>query len=156
MIKEVVAKTFTPVYDEIEDRIRLVINYQDIQNRIDFMITRSFIINLIPSVDDFTLKHYASDYTDIDNMKVSINTNNNENKAVNRTDGVNLELLRTEEELLLEINLSYDASTKNTLLTFTSKNKKANCALDSKTIKQVFDTIKSAIPNFKWGIASNF
>jgi len=31
-------QTITPIYDEIEDRIRLTINYQETQNRIDLMI----------------------------------------------------------------------------------------------------------------------
>jgi hypothetical protein len=64
--KEIIAQTFTPIYDEVEDRIRVVINYQDIMNRVDYMITRKFILNIIPTIDEFILKHY-SDHIDIEN-----------------------------------------------------------------------------------------
>ena len=45
--KTILANTFTPLYDELEDRIRIVVNYQDIQNRIDFVITRKNISHTI-------------------------------------------------------------------------------------------------------------
>lgn len=44
MKKEIVGTTFTPLYNPIEDRICLVINYQDPYARADFMITRSFTL----------------------------------------------------------------------------------------------------------------
>ena len=44
--KIVSALVFTPLYDQLEDRIRLVINYSDYDNRIDIMITRNFILDL--------------------------------------------------------------------------------------------------------------
>ena len=54
--KVISAQTFTPVYDELEDRIRLSVNYQDVNNRIDFLITRNLIINLLPSIEEFIYK----------------------------------------------------------------------------------------------------
>jgi len=156
-MKEIIANTFTPLYDDIEDRIRVVINYQDMPNRVDFMITRSFILNLMPSADEFIMKHYGDSSDRLDNIKVSTpSKEENNQKNLSQTDGVNLELFRTDEELLREVNFSYDANTKLTHITFSSNTTKAKAALNSEMMEQIFDTIKVAIPNFAWGISGSF
>lgn len=155
MKKNIIANTFTPVYDELEDRLRVAVNYQDIQNRVDFMITRNFILNLIPSAEEFILKHYNVEPLSQDNLTVSADSNN-ENEALSKTDAVNLELYRSDEELLLEVNFSFDATTKQTLLTLSSKNIIAKIALDVLMLQKIIHVIKSAIPFIKWGISRHF
>ena len=152
-MKNIAAKTFTPIYDQVEDRLRLVINYQDIQNRVDFMITRNFILNLIPSAEEFMDKHYMEDTV---NTIVEPKTKAQSNEGISKTDGVNLELLRTSEELLLEVNFSFNPSTKQTTITFSSKNIQSLAVLDSSMMQQTFKVIKSAIPFLKWGISHHF
>ena len=156
-MKEIIANTFTPIYDELEDRIRLVINYQDMPNRVDFMITRSFIINLLPSADEFILKHYAKNEVDLNDIKISTpKKESNNEKNLSQTDSVNLELFRTDEQLLIEVIFSYDVNTKITSLTFSSKQIRAKAVLNADMMGQVFDTIKIAIPSFAWGISTSF
>lgn len=150
MKREIAAKTFTPIYDELEDRLRLAVNYQDIQNRVDFMITRSFIINLISTAQEFMEKHYG-----ISDFKIAPEQES-EDKGTSKTDNVNLELLRTSEELLLEVNFSFDINSKHTILTLSSKNITAKADLDGFMLKQVFQVMKSAIPYIRWGISYNF
>lgn len=151
----IVANTFTPMYDEVEDRLRVVINYQDINNRVDFMITRNFILNLAPSVDEFIFNYYSSN--PIIKESFDINSNKkNDNNITSQTDRANLEFLRTNEELLVEVNLTYMPSTKKTLITFSSKNITTQALLEGLLLEQIFNLIKSAIPRFKWGIAHNF
>lgn len=156
MKKNIIANTFTPIYDELEDRLRVAVNYQDIQNRVDFMITRNFILNLIPSAEEFILKHYNAQPLTQDSLTISAESNSNENEALSRTDTVNLELYRTDEELLLEVNFSFDAATKQTLLTLSSKNVTAKIALDVLMLQKIIHVIKSAIPFIKWGISRHF
>ncbi|MCK9473798.1 hypothetical protein [Sulfurimonas sp.] len=165
MKREITAKTFTPIYDELEDRLRFVINYQDMQNRVDFMITRSFIINLISTAEEFMTKHYGTvDFQSVptqENKKDSENQKNeesqeNKDNVISKTDSVNLELLKTSEELLLEVNFSFDINSKHTLLTLSSKNITAKADLDGFMLLQVFQVMKSAIPFIKWGISYNF
>jgi len=168
MKREIAAKTFTPTYDEIEDRLRFVINYQDIQNRVDFMITRSFIINLISTAEEFIAKHYANaDFQKTslkENMKgqesqeykKSQDNQEDNDKVLSKTDSVNLELLRTNEELLLEVNFSFDINSKHTILTLSSKNITTKADLDGFMLMQVFQVMKSAMPFVKWGISYNF
>ena len=149
MKRNITAKTFTPSYDTLEDRIRVVVNYQDMNNRVDFMITRSFILNLIPTAEEFIDKHYGT-------LRAPTLQTQGENASLSQTDTANLELLRTGEELLTEVNFSFVAETKQTLLTFTSRSAVAQADLDATTLLQVFQVIKSAIPNFSWGISQHF
>ncbi|MFA5234823.1 MAG: hypothetical protein WC390_10520 [Sulfurimonas sp.] len=156
MKREITANTFTPLYDELEDRIRVAINYQDIHNRVDFMITRNFILNLIPTAEEFMTNHYGVvDFKIASQTQADIN-NNTQNKAVSKTDSVNLDLLRTSEELLLEVNFSFNKDSKQTLLTLSSKNIVARANLDSFMLQQIFKVIKAAVPNIRWGISHYF
>ena len=151
-MKEIAANSFTPIYDEIEDRLRLVINYQDMPNRVDFMITRNFIINLLPSADEFIIKYYGED----DNTPQEVLSSSKLEKGLSKTDNVNLELFKTDEELLLEVNFSFDKNSKNTLLRLSSKNITSKSILEPKMLNQIFKAIKKSIPNFKWGLSNNF
>ncbi|MFA6192467.1 MAG: hypothetical protein WC665_08955 [Sulfurimonas sp.] len=150
MKRNIIANTFTPSYDELEDRLRLVINYQDMQNRVDFMITRSFILNLIPTAEEFIERYYINFEPQI------IQQTQNKNEAISKTDNVNLELLRTREELLTEVSFYFDVNTKLTTVTFNSKNSVAQANIDALLLSQIFQIIKSAIPYIKWGISSHF
>lgn len=158
MKKNILAKTFTPLYDETEDRLRVVINYQDIHSRVDFMITRNFILNLIPTAEEFILKQYGDMSSSPQLMVVpkKEEMQSNKNNTLSPTDHVNLELLRTSEELLTEVNFSFNLSTKQTIVTFNSKNIVSKSALDASSLVQIFQVIKSAIPYIKWGISRNF
>ncbi|MFA6136913.1 MAG: hypothetical protein WC667_02385 [Sulfurimonas sp.] len=150
MKRNIIANTFTPSYDELEDRLRLVINYQDMQNRVDLMITRSFVLNLIPTAEEFIERYYTHVEPQI------IQQAENKNEAISKTDSVNLELLRTSEELLTEVSFYFDADTKLTTITFLSKNSAVQTTLDAALLSQIFQVIKSAIPNIKWGISTHF
>ena len=155
-----VANTFTPLYDELEDRIRVVINYQDMVNRVDFMITRNFIINLMLSVDGYVLQHYGDEFEIEDNVVINNieknQTSKNQKSNLEKTDNVNLELLKIKDELLIKLDLSYQADTKNTLLVLTSKYCVTKSLLDSNMLIQLIKSIKSSIPYFKWGISKSF
>ncbi|MEK6659138.1 MAG: hypothetical protein AABY36_05600 [Campylobacterota bacterium] len=150
MKKNITAKTFTPIYDELEDRLRLVVNYQDIYNRVDFMITRNFILNLVPCAEEFMAKHYG-----IVDFEVTPQIQTND-KVMSTTDNVNLELLRTNDDLLLEVNFSFDINSKRTILTLSSKSTTAKADLDGFMLSQIFQVIKSAIPYIRWGISYHF
>lgn len=155
MKNQIIANTFTPTYDEIEDRIRLSINYQDMQNRVDFMITRSFILNLLPVAEEFLLKHYgieASPYkkNNIEEIKQT------EQKTLSSTDMSNLELFKMQDELLREVNFSIDPKTKDITVKFSSNTTMAIASFDVNMFEKLFSVIKASIPFIKWGISPNF
>ena len=172
MKKEVIAKTFTPFYDPTEDRIKLVINYQSADKRIDFMITRAFIINFVPAFDDYLLQYYPQEalasqkelsslkvthaVTETYNDKESHPQQKEESKTITPTDNVNMQLFTQEPELLIKIDFIYDKNSKNTTLIFSSTRSTATAALTYLMMEQLIGTIKTAIPNFSWGIAQNF
>jgi hypothetical protein len=156
--REVVALTFTPKYDIVEDRIRLSINYNDIKNRVDFMITRAFILKLLPYLDEYMFKFYNTELTastnipelkDVDEKKIPVST------STSKTDNTNLELYKQDDELLITVNFSYIKKTKISILKFQSENSQAVAQLNGESIKQVFMIIKSTIPFFSWGISHN-
>jgi len=154
--KSVNADNFTPKYDEVEDRIRLSINYDDIQNRVDFMITRSFIIKLFPVLDEYMSRHYSLDLSPQVSVSAPVATQNKPDaKLTSPTDGANLELYKQDDELLTEMNFSYNPKNKITMITFSSHNSQAIAKLDSHLMKQVFLILKSSIPFFSWGISQN-
>jgi hypothetical protein len=49
-----IARQFTPVYDEKEDRVRLIFNI-NYPTRYDMWITRNFLIKLIYSLSDYII-----------------------------------------------------------------------------------------------------
>lgn len=158
MKRKVNALSFTPKYDELEDRIRISINYDDFENRVDFMMTRSFILKLFPVFDDFLFKFYDSDTISLDASLAPVEKVKKmikEDKATSVTDGSNLELYKQEDELLVEVKLSYIKDTKMSLIQFESKISEATAQLDQNSLQQIFTVIKSTIPFFSWGISQN-
>ncbi len=151
MKRNITAQTFTPSYDALEDRIRLSINYQDMEKRVDFMITRSFILNLLPTAEEFVMQYYGTPTAPVPQEGVKT-----KNEALSKTDFSNLELLQTGDELLTEVNFSFKAQTKQTLLTFNSQKTAAQIDLDGFMLTQIFQVIKSVIPRIKWGISHHF
>jgi len=161
--KTIIAKTFTATYDPYEDRIRFVINYQNISTRVDFMITRKFIINIIPSIDDFIERNYSTQESTNNQNPQTSSTNPlsqpqmpQQNQKATPTDNTDMKFLQTPDELLYKINISFNPKTKQSTLLFYSSNKQVKATLDSTTLSQVITMIKKAIPNFSWGISPNF
>lgn len=159
-MKKITAISFTPKYDALEDRIRISINYDDLNNRIDFMMTRSFMLKLFPVLDEYMLKYYGIE-TGIQatNSVVTSDSKNDKNISVpttSVTDGSNLELYKQQDELLLEVKFSYVKDTTSSIIQFISKNSNASARLNSADLKQVFTIIKSTIPSFSWGVSQSF
>jgi len=153
--KKINAFSFTPKYDEKEDRLRISINYDDLQNRIDFMMTRSFVLKLFPTLEDYMFKFYEVAEVPQVISQENIQKNIKEDKTTSMTDGSNLELYKQEDELLLEVQFSYVKNTKMTIVKFHSQNSEAIAQLDANSLKQIFSIIKSTIPFFSWGISHN-
>jgi len=172
MKKEVIAETFTPFYDQLEDRIKLIINYQNIEKRVDLMITRAFIINFIPAFDDYLLQYYPEKALESQSNNFLVNptkkdqkiakettakkTNEKEESKITKTDNANMKLLEKEPELLIKLDFIFDKKSQKTTLIFTTKKSIVKTALTYTMMKQLISTIKAAIPNFSWGIAQNF
>lgn len=154
-MKQIIANTFTPTYDLTEDRIRLSINYQDMQNRVDFMITRSFILNLLPSAEEFVHKHYGIEFSSYIKNNIE-EIKQTKQKELSDTDMSNLELFKIQDELLREVNFSIDPKTRDIIVKFSSSNTVAIASFDVNMFEKLFSVIKASIPFIKWGVSLDF
>ena len=154
-MKTIQALSFTPKYDELEDRIRVVVNYEDINSRVDFMMTRSFILKLFPTLEEYMIKFYRGDI-EIAVITPEVMKEKIQNEeSTNETDTTNLELYKTNNELLLEVSFGYVEASKKSIIKFKSANVEVVSQLDEHSIKQIFSMIKSVIPFFSWGISQH-
>lgn len=142
-------QTFTCRYDDVEDRIKLIINYEEYEKRVDFMITRSFIIKLLPSIEEFHYKHYNEHIPQLSKPQEKKTTN----QIHTKTDNSTLELMKKEPVLLTKIDISYIQEHKSTLLVLTSNSGDAARAVLNKELLDGFlKTLNNAIPKSSWGI----
>lgn len=153
-------QTITPVYDNIEDRIKLSINYQDMQNRIDLMLTRSFLLQLLPAMEEYIYKHYPDeiieDEVHIEALKEQID-DDTKNKNISKTNFEDLHLYRSLEELLLTVNMTYDKNSRLTRIEFIGKEgDKAVLNADAVMLNNILKSIKASIPSIAWGISGYF
>jgi len=153
--RQISGLSFTPKYDELEDRIRLSVNYDDYSNRVDLLITRSFILKLFPILDEYLIKYYKSDLPEVE-LPINDRVTKDQEENISVSDGSSLELYKQEDELLLEINFSFIKENSKTLVQFVSKSSVTTAQLDEKSLKQVFSIIKTTVPFFSWGISQNF
>ena len=155
MKRNITALNFTPKYDELEDRIRISINYDNFDNRVDFMMTRSFVLKLFPVLDEYMLKFYETDLNAVQMPQANQDLITKQDKSTSLADGSNLELYKQEDKLLIEVKFSFAKKTKNSIVMFESKSTQATAQLDVASLKQIFTIIKQSIPFFSWGISHN-
>jgi hypothetical protein len=156
MKRSIHALSFTPKYDELEDRIRLSVNYEDMANRVDFMISRAFVLKLFPVLDEYMTKFYETDLNVQRNFKQEIKENAGKDKTTSVADEANLTLYNQEDELLLDLSFSHLQKTNKTVVKFHSQKTEATEELDYAALKQIFNIIKTTIPFFSCGIAYKF
>jgi hypothetical protein len=151
-MKKIIADTFTPLYDAIEDRIRLVINYQNIDSRVDLMITRSFILEFLPTMDEFVLNHYGLE-------NITIETKNKDpevSPSSTTTDNIDLELYKKQDELLTKVDFAFYQQTQQTQLKLYTTDTQIEAPLDKELLKNLLRVIKASVPYINWGISPDF
>lgn len=144
-VEHFTAKTFTCRYDPKEDRLVLTLNYQSLEERIDFWITRSFLLKLLPIFFDFST--YTPMVPSQDTLPpVQI-------PASEAPTDTSTYLLTYKNPLLLE---SVDFTRENTNTKITLKNlEKAiyyEALLDSANLESVVKLILNNVPKYEWGI----
>jgi len=149
-LRQIKIKTITPRYDILEDRIRLSLNHNDIQNQIDFMLTRKFILNLLPSYEEYMLKVYNKE------MQEKKYNNQKKQQGARLDNHNNLEPYQHNAELLLSIQFSFIPKDKLTILKFSTTHTEAIATLNLQDLINVFSLIKSTIPYFDWSVSPHF
>lgn len=152
-METVTARTFTPFYDEMEDRIILVINYEDVQNRVDLMITRNFILKILPALDEFILRYCDENISTVTQTTQQEQSTDN---TLTKTNTENLTFYAKEKELLNELNLSYLSDKAAVSLKFSTSKTTIQAVLGCDAFAKFIQALKSSIPNISWGIAMHF
>lgn len=150
------AKAFTPSYDAMEDRIRLVVNYDDYINRIDLWITRSFLIKLLPVMDKYISKYDKADsYLPNENKLTSnVQTNKTEmQKIASKTDSSTFEVAKKEPLLLKSVDISYKAASNLFEIIFKTDSIQTRTIVNGTHARIIFKTIFDTVPKIEWGIS---
>jgi len=140
------ALTFTPMYSQTEDRIRLIINYADYNQRIDLWLTRAFLLKLIPTIED-CLDQY--DTTPL-NSQVQQQTEQN---AQSKTDGPTLTMTEKEGFLVHTVDITYHKENQQFSLVFKTAQHQVISTLNGPLLRTILKSIFASIPKIDWGIS---
>ena len=140
---KILAQTFTPVYDEIEDRIKLIVNYQDFHNRVELMITRKFTIQLVPMLEEFYEKHYGD-------LQKSSSHNGNFKKYTSKTSYEDILLYKKRPLLLHGVKLLYKKP--YTIANFKTESNLIVTQFNREALAVFTLRLKRAIPQAGWGL----
>lgn len=144
--KTLAAKTFTCSYDQKEDRIRLALNYQDPATRVDFWITRSFLLRLLPLLSKFGTSQNEMSIT-ADEEKID----RAQNASTTPTDESML-LLMQKEPILLE-QVDFERGSGVVYVTFSSPSTdKYISSLRAQEIDALANLLIKTAPTYDWGI----
>lgn len=145
-------KTFTAQYDMREDRIKLILNYADPAERVDFMITRAMFLKLVPAFEQLLPGGAAPLYPPKGNDMP-------QQKGVAPTDRSTMSLTQNGQTLLLEkVDFKIDQKQERVTMLFYADLPdipEAQATLPLKSLDMVVGVILGAIPFSAWGIAPN-
>lgn len=153
------ANTFTPLYSTKEDRIRLAINYDDYAQRVDFWITRSFFLKLLPFWEEFFYKHSGTTEIAIEtlqNSKHSTIPNASTNSNIpnsSKTDTSILQLMEKEALLLESVDMQFDHKKSLFKITLKGSNTEGFAYLTPQMMIGLLRSIFQSAPHMQWGIS---
>ena len=131
-----IAQQFTPIYDEREDRIRLIFNI-NFPTRYDMWITRNFLIKLIYSLNEKLMQ--TLEKKSISNKTSSDKTNAQIYPPTNK-----------EINLLVKLQIT-PLNNDNYLITFSDNNITIESQLTQEELSQLLKTLINITKN-NWGI----
>jgi len=136
MLNTIIAKQFTPIYDEKEDRLRLIINI-NYPTRYDIWITRRFLIDIIDN-----LQNYLNNFEEEKKLKENKNENNSSQlpiyEATNTPSLLETLNIKKENNLFILTLQDENKTTIESILTLTE-------------LKNLLKTLVSPV-QMKWGI----
>lgn len=157
-IKPIIVQTYQFRYLPLDDRIRMVVNYEDTLNRIDFTFTRKMIIEMIPAIDKHLIQYYSNISKEVQELfeKRGIDTSTKQkvptgqNAPTKKTDLKKLEQEKKELVLIKNIGLSFLEDINISRITFYSVDEHiiAVGLLDGEGLKKVTQTIIHNTPLF--------
>ena len=133
-------QTFTCRYDAKEDRLVLTLNYEDIQSRVDFWITRSFLLKLLPFFFDYT-------------MTTSPKVEDKILADVPQITDTPLYALTYKSPILLE-SIDFQKIEQNLKLVFKNIEKSIyyESVMDALMMEKFVKLVLSSVPKYDWGV----
>lgn len=144
-ISMIKAQTFTPLYSQLEDRIRFVINYADYTQRVDLWLTRAFLLKLIPTIED-----YLDQYDSTSNVEIQQLT---DTAAQSQTDTPTLIMTEKEGYLVHSVDMTYHQESQQFTLLFKTNGVEVMSTLTGPVLRTLLKSIFSSIPKIDWGIS---
>jgi len=136
MSNTLIAKQFTPIYDEKEDRLRLIVNI-NYPTRYDIWITRKFLIDIIDN-----LQNYLNNFEEEKELK--------ENKSENNSSQLPIYEATNTPSLLETLNIKKENNLF--ILTLQDENKTTiESILTLTELKNLLKTLVNPV-QMKWGI----
>ncbi len=133
----IIAKKFSAVYNEYEDRLRLIINVT-CPTRYDFWITRKFLIEIVDNLQNYLI-----------NFKEKIKKDSQNTQSSNKNEEIKLYPPQNTPSLLESVNIQR----QNDLFILTLKDKKTTIEATLK-LNELKDLLEMLIRPVKmrWGI----
>lgn len=144
----ILAKTFTPFYSEYEDRIRLVINYADYENRIDLWLTRSFLLKLLPTIEE-CIDQYG---TGVELVQLQQQSGE---KVETKTDASTLSVTEKQGVLVHSVDITFKPDKQHFEIVFKTNEVNVVSVLNELLLKSLLKSIFSSMPLIQWGISSH-
>jgi len=156
-------KTLTFSYNKREDRIYFLVNHSDFNNRIDFIVTRLKLIELLNGFDDILINHcdngklFKELYKTQEPLSVekkdesskSTNTNRWE-KSVSSDD---LKFTQNKAPIILDA-ISYNIKDNQMIFKYISSKKVyAISHIDCEMFQKTLSSMMRVIPFVSWGIS---
>lgn len=141
----VTIKTFTCTYNTREDRLLLTMNYQEIDERVDFWLTRSFLLKLLPVFFDLT--------THVQDELIPQKSLRNETQQKQSTD-TSIYVLTQKVPLLLESIDFHKLSDNQHKIVFKNLESTtyAEAFLEQANLDGFVQLLLNAAPRYEWGI----
>lgn len=156
-IREIQALTYTAQFDMVEDRIKLSINYENIENRCDFWITRRLFLKIVPTVEQFLYDKAPQCFDQVAaSKKGGTSTDSSAPSSTpqeyKKTDTSLLALTQTDPHLLMNMEMTLKENGL-ILLTLSSDELKAIGFVEPKHLWDIVKMIFSTIPLVEWGLS---
>jgi hypothetical protein len=140
------ARTFTPIYSQSEDRIRLIANYADYSQRVDLWLTRAFLLKLIPTIEDYLDQYDAGEQNAPEQQQ-------SERAAQSKTDMPTLSMTEKAGYLVQSVDVTYDKRKRYFKLVFKTEAVQVETVLKAPMLRALLKSVFAAIPKIDWGIS---
>ena len=138
MRETLIAKQFTPIYDEKEDRIRLIINL-NYPTRYDVWITRRFLVMIVDELSELFDKEVEKQEPFISSEKNKIE------------DGQKVYTFEKEPNLLENLHIRFDKKKSIYYLKLSDKSVDIETNLTPEELKKLVKYLIEQV-KYKWGI----